>query len=77
MKPLLPRADRKGVTYMEADTMEAIELCRRILTSPVRREHPHWGDDFIAHQVAEHPEMEPEVTRLRRESELPPPPRHL
>ena len=60
---------------MEADTMEAIELCRRILSSPVRREHPHWGDDFIAHQVAVHPEMEPEVTRLRRESEAPP--RHL
>jgi hypothetical protein len=52
-------------------TDEAIELCRRILTSPVRREHPRWGDDFIAHCIAEHPEMEPTVKRLRRESEPP------
>ena len=50
---------------------EAIELCRRILTSPVRREHPHWGDDFIAHQLSEHPELETTVKRLRRESEPP------
>jgi len=57
---------------MDAETLEAIELCRRILTSPVRREHPKWGEDFIAHRVAEHPEMESEVTRIRRESEPPP-----
>ena len=49
-------------------TDEAIELCRRILTSPVRREHPNWGEDFIAHRISERPEMEPTVRRLRRES---------
>ena len=65
------RTQRKG-SRMDAETLEAIELCRRILTSPIRREHPRWGEDFIAHRVAEHPEMEPEVKRLRRESEAPP-----
>lgn len=54
---------------MDADTKDAIELCRRILTSPVRREHPHWGDDFIAHRLAEHPEIEPVLNRIRQESE--------
>lgn len=54
---------------MDADTKDTIELCRRILTSPVRREHPHWGDDFIAHRLAEHPEIEPELNRIRQESE--------
>jgi hypothetical protein len=53
------------------DAEEAIELCRRILTSPVRRENPRWGEAFIAHRIAEHPEMEPTVKRLRRESEYP------
>lgn len=62
---------------MDAETLEAIEMCRRILTNPVRRENPRWGEDFIAHRVAEHPEMEPEVTRLRRESEAPPPLKHV
>jgi hypothetical protein len=52
-------------------THEAIELCRRILSSPVRRDNPHWGDDFIAHRISEHPELEPTVKRLRRESEPP------
>jgi hypothetical protein len=59
---------------MDAETLEAIEMCRRILTSSARRENPRWGEDFIAHRVAEHPEMEPEVSRLRRESE---PPKHV
>jgi hypothetical protein len=54
---------------MQAEAMEAIELCRRILTSPVRQERPHWGDDFIAHRLAEHPELEAEVNRIREESE--------
>ncbi|HEY1692186.1 MAG TPA: hypothetical protein VGG39_08485 [Polyangiaceae bacterium] len=58
----------KGVT-MEADTNEAIELCRRVLTSPVHCRNPHWGEDFIAHRIAEHPEIRPEVARIRRESE--------
>ena len=58
----------KGAT-MDTSSMDAIELCRRILTSPVRHEHPHWGDDFIAHRIAEHPEMEPEVNRIRQESQ--------
>jgi hypothetical protein len=53
---------------MDAETIETIEHCRRILTSPVRREHPHWGDDFIAHRIAEHPELETEVERIREES---------
>jgi hypothetical protein len=57
---------------MDAETMEVIELCRRILTSPVRRANPRWGEDFIAHRVAEHPEVMPLLTRLRRESEYPP-----
>ena len=56
-------------------TDEAIELCRRILTSHVRRDNPRWGEDFIAHRIAEHPELEPTVKRLRRESE--PPMRHV
>jgi hypothetical protein len=59
---------RKGVT-MEADTNEAIELCRRVLTSPVHQRNRHWGEEFIAHRIAEHPEIEGEVTRIRRESE--------
>jgi hypothetical protein len=54
---------------MDVEAMETIELCRRILTSPVRLEHPHWGDDFIAHRIAEHPEVEPEVERIRQESQ--------
>jgi hypothetical protein len=58
----------KGAT-MDTSSMDAIELCRRILTSPVRAEHPHWGDDFIAHRLAEHPELEPEVERIRQESQ--------
>jgi hypothetical protein len=59
---------RKGVT-MDAETLEAIELCRRVLTNPVHHRNPHWGEDFIAHRIAEHPEIEPEVKRIRRESE--------
>ena len=58
----------KGVT-MQADTQEVIELCRRVLTSPVHQKNPHWGEDFIAHRIAEHPEIEPVVSQLRRESE--------
>ncbi len=54
---------------MDAVTMDAIEHCRRILTSPVRQANPHWGDDFIAHRLAEHPELEPEVERIRQESQ--------
>lgn len=54
---------------MEADTNEAIELCRRVLTSPIHHRNPHWGEDFIAHRIAEHPEIRPTVARLRRESE--------
>jgi hypothetical protein len=54
---------------MDADSKDTIELCRRILTSPVRRANPHWGDDFIAHRLAEHPELESEVNRIRQESE--------
>ena len=54
---------------MQAEAMDPIELCRRILTSPVRLEHPHWGDDFIAHRLAEHPELEAEVNRIREESQ--------
>jgi hypothetical protein len=59
---------RKGVT-MEADTNEAIELCRRVLTSSIHARNPRWGEDFIAHRIQEHPEIEPEVRRIRRESE--------
>jgi hypothetical protein len=59
---------RKGVT-MDAESMEAIELCRRVLTNPVHHRNPHWGEEFIAHRIAEHPEIEPEVKRIRRESE--------
>jgi hypothetical protein len=59
---------RKGVT-MEADTSEAIELCRRVLTSPCHMKNPHWGEEFIAHRIAEHPEITEEVKRLRAESE--------
>jgi hypothetical protein len=54
---------------MEAESLEAIEKCRRVLTSPVHQKNPHWGEDFIAHRIAEHPDIEQEVTRLRRESE--------
>jgi hypothetical protein len=54
---------------MNAETLETIELCRRILTSPVRQTKPHWGDDFIAHRLAEHPELLPEVERIRQESQ--------
>jgi len=54
---------------MDAETKEAIELCRRVLTSPARRENPRWGESFIAHRIAEHPDMEPEVRRIRDESE--------
>ena len=50
---------------MEAESMETIELCRRILTNPLRRSNPHWGDDFIAHRLAEHPEIEAELERIR------------
>ena len=65
MEPVLHT--RKGVT-MEADTQESIELCRRVLTSPVHQKNPHWGEDFIAHRIADHPEIEPEVSKIRRES---------
>jgi hypothetical protein len=58
----------KGVT-MEADSNEAIELCRRVITSPCHQRNPRWGEDFIAHRIAEHPEIEPEVRRIRQESE--------
>jgi hypothetical protein len=54
---------------MEADSNEAIELCRRVLTSPVHQRNPRWGEDFIAHRIAEHPEIEPVVKQIRRESE--------
>ena len=54
---------------MEADTNGAIELCRRVLTSPVHAKDHHWGEEFIAHRIAEHPEIAPEVARIRRESE--------
>jgi hypothetical protein len=54
---------------MEADSNEAIELCRRVLTSSVHQRNPRWGEDFIAHRIAEHPEIEPEVKRIRQESE--------
>lgn len=63
---VLPK--RKGVT-MELETADAIELCRRVLTCSVHHQRPGWGEDFIAHRIAEHPEIEPEVKRLRRESE--------
>lgn len=66
MEPMLQ--PRKGVT-MEADTNEAIELCRRVLTSPVHHRNPHWGEEFIAHRIAEHPEIQPEIERIRQESE--------
>lgn len=66
MEPVLQ--PRKGVT-MEADTSEAIELCRRVLTSPVHQRNPHWGEEFIAHRIAEHPEIQPEIERIRQESE--------
>ncbi len=54
---------------MQVEATETIEFCRRILTSPVRLEHPHWGDDFIAHRLAEHPELEAEVNRIRQQSQ--------
>ena len=54
---------------MQADTNEVIELCRRVLTSSVHQRNRHWGEDFIAHRIAEHPEIEGEVRRIRRESE--------
>ena len=54
---------------MELDTTEALELCRRVLTSPVHHKKPGWGEDFIAHRIAEHPEIEDDVKRIRRESE--------
>jgi hypothetical protein len=56
---------------MDAETTETIEFCRRILTSPVRHWNPRWGEDFIAHRLAEHPELEPEVERIRHESQPP------
>jgi hypothetical protein len=65
MEPALQ--PRKGVT-MEADTNEAIELCRRVLTSPVHHRNPVGGEDFIAHRIAEHPEIQREVARIRQES---------
>ena len=54
---------------MDADSLEAIELCRRIIVNPVHQRNPRWGEDFIAHRIAEHPEIAPEVRRIRRESE--------
>ena len=54
---------------MEAESFEAIELCRRVLTSPVHHRNPNWGEEFIAHRIAEHPDIEPAVKQLRRESE--------
>ncbi len=54
---------------MDAETLEAIELCRRVLTNPVRRTNPRWGEDFIAHRIAEHPEAAPEIERIREQSE--------
>ena len=54
---------------MEAESLEAIELCRRVLTSPVHLRNPHWGEEFILHRIAEHPDIEPVVKQLRRESE--------
>ena len=57
---------------MDAEISETIEFCRRILCSPVRHEHPQWGEDFIAHRLAKHPELQDEVERLRHESHPPP-----
>jgi hypothetical protein len=51
---------------MEVENVETIELCRRILTSPVRQSNPRWGDDFIAHRLAEHPEIQEEIERIRQ-----------
>ena len=58
----------KGVT-MEAESLEAIEQCRRVITNPAHQRNPHWGEEFIAHRIAAHPEIEPEVRRIRGESE--------
>ncbi len=60
--------EERGST-MEADANEAIELCRRVLTSPVHIRNPRWGEDFIAHRIAEHPEIEPEIEKIRQESQ--------
>jgi hypothetical protein len=49
---------------MDQSTKHVIELCQRVLTNPARKEKPHWGDDFIAHQVEAHPEIRDEVARL-------------
>jgi hypothetical protein len=57
-----------GVT-MEADSNDAIELCRRVLTNPSHLRNPRWGEDFISHLIADHPEIEPEVKRIRAESD--------
>jgi hypothetical protein len=54
---------------MEAESLEAIELCRRVLASPTHQRNPNWGEDFIAHRIAEHPDIEPIVKQIRRESE--------
>ena len=54
---------------MEAESLEAIELCRRVLASPIHQRNPNWGEDFIAHRIAEHPDIEPIVKQIRRESE--------
>ena len=53
---------------MEKASLEALELCRRVLESPARSRNEHWGDDFIAHRCQEHPELQEEVARLRESS---------
>ena len=53
---------------MHTNAVEAIELCRRVLTNPHHVEDARWGEDFIAHRIAEHPEIAPLVSRLRAET---------
>ncbi len=63
------RLRKEGGFTMDADSLEAIELCRRVITCPVHQRNPRWGEDFIAHRIAEHPDIAPEVRRIRHESE--------
>jgi hypothetical protein len=49
---------------MDQSTKHAIELCQRVLTNPARKDRPHWGDDFIAHQCEVHPEIREALAKL-------------
>jgi hypothetical protein len=49
---------------MDQSAKHAKDLCQRVLSNPARKEHPHWGDDFIAHQCEAHPEIREELERL-------------